>query len=142
MQKDNALFWYTQPLEVRFRDTDGLGHVNNAVYLTYFEMLRVSYGLQLIDGERLEDVQFILGEATVRYLKPVFYGDTIMGAVRVSRLGGKSFTMQYELRRGDELVTSGTTDLVWFDYASQRSIPLPDTFRQRVREIQGEELEP
>ncbi len=130
-------FWYEHPIDIRFRDTDGLGHVNNAVYLTYFESARVAYGLQLIDGERLEDIQFILGEATVRYIKPVFYGDTVVAAVRVSRIGSRSFTMEYQLRRGGEVVTSGSTELVWYDYKNERSAPIPAEFSQRVREKQG-----
>ena len=135
------MYWFICPLEVRFRDTDGLGHVNNAVYLTYFEIVRVAYGLKLLEGSRLEDIPFILGEATVRYKEPVFYGDQLMAATRVSRIGTKSFTMQYELRRADTVVTSGSTELVWFDYAAQRSQTIPETFKQRVAEIQGAEVE-
>ena len=134
------MYWFTMPVEVRFRDTDGLGHVNNAVYLSYFESVRVKYGLQLVDGKELQDIHFILGEATVRYRKPIFFGDEIIAAVRVSRIGSKSFTMQYELRRGAEVVTTGSTELVWYDYENDRSILIPDTFKQRVYNLQGEEL--
>lgn len=134
------MYWFTHPVEVRFRDTDGFGHVNNAVYLTYFELVRVAYGLHLGGGERIADVQFILGELSVRYLKPIFFGDAIVAAARISRFGSKSFGMDYELRRANEVVTSGTSTLIWYDYKADRSVAVPDTFRARVAEVQGETL--
>ena len=133
---DDRYFW-TLPIEVRWRDTDGLGHVNNAVYLTYFEAVRVQYGLHLLDGQGLRDIPFILGETTVRYIKPVFFGDAIVAATRVERIGGKSFTLSYELRRGAEIVTTGTSVLVWYDYAAERTMPVPAVFRERVIALQG-----
>jgi len=128
---------FTYPIEVRFRDTDGLGHVNNAVYLTYFEAVRLAYGLHLIAGSRLEDVPFIMGEATIRYLKPVFYADQIVATARVGRIGTKSFIFEHAIRRGAEVVTTGSTTMVWYDYAAQQTLPIPDSFRARVAEVQG-----
>ncbi len=57
---------FQYPLEVRFRDLDGLGHVNNAVYLSYFETLRLHFALELLGVAHLAEVPFILGEAAVR----------------------------------------------------------------------------
>ncbi|WP_110513998.1 acyl-CoA thioesterase [Herpetosiphon llansteffanensis] len=127
---------FEYPLEVRFRDLDGLGHVNNAVYLTYFETLRLQFAIELLGAVNLADVPFILGEATVRYLKPVFFGDQLQGSVEVSRIGNKSFTMLYTLKRGNEIVTQGATELIWFDFKSQRSVPIPAAFRQQVADYQ------
>ncbi|MBM7842329.1 acyl-CoA thioesterase [Herpetosiphon giganteus] len=128
---------FEYPIEVRFRDLDGLGHVNNAVYLTYFETLRLQFAIELLGAVELADVPFILGEATVRYLMPVFFGDQLQGSVEVSRIGTKSFTMLYTLKRGNEIVTQGSTELIWFDFKSQRSVPIPDSFRQQVATYQG-----
>ena len=127
---------FEYPLEVRFRDLDGLGHVNNAVYLTYFETLRLQFAIELLGAVDLADVPFILGEATVRYLKPVFFGDQLQGTVEVSRIGTKSFTMLYTLKRANEIVTQGSTELIWFDFKTQRSMPIPDSFRQQVADYQ------
>ncbi|KPL88982.1 acyl-CoA thioesterase [Herpetosiphon geysericola] len=128
---------FEYPIEVRFRDLDGLGHVNNAVYLTYFETLRLQFAIELLGAVELADVPFILGEATVRYLKPVFFGNQLQGRVEVSRIGTKSFTLLYTLKRGNEIVTQGSTELIWFDFKTQRSVPIPDSFRQQVANYQG-----
>lgn len=125
---------YTVPLRVGFRDLDALGHVNNAVYLTYFEHARVGYGLQLTGGAALQDLAFILAEATVTYLKPAYYNDALLIGVRVSEIGTKSFVMEYGIQRPatDELLARGRTVQVWFNYAAQRSEAVPQTFREAV----------
>lgn len=127
-------FPYTMPLRVTFRDLDVLGHVNNAVYLTYFEQARIGYGLQLIGSPDVADLAFILAEATVTYLKPAFFGDDLLMGVRVAEIGTKSFVMEYGLQRpaSGEQIARGRTVQVWFNYATQRSEPVPQSFRDAV----------
>jgi len=117
-----------------FRDLDALGHVNNAVYLSYFEQARIGYGLRLLGTDTLRDLPFILAEATATYLKPAFYGDELEAGVRVTTIGTKSFVMEYALwrKRDDELLARGRTVQVWYDYAAGRSQPVPDAFRAAV----------
>lgn len=125
---------YNVPVTVAFRDLDVLGHVNNAVYLTYFEQARVGYGLQLCGALLPRDLAFIVAEATVTYLRPALFGDQLDVGVRVSNIGTKSFVMEYGIaRRGDgELIARGRTVQVWFNYAEQRSEPVPADFRAAV----------
>lgn len=127
-------FPYTVPITVGFRDLDSLGHVNNAVYLTYFEQARVGYGLQLIGSTLLRDLAFIVAEATVTYLRPAFFADQLDLGVRISEIGTKSFVMEYGLRRrsDNELLARGRTVQVWFNYQTGRSEPVPSSFRESV----------
>jgi acyl-CoA thioester hydrolase len=129
-----ATYPFTAPITVSFRDLDALGHVNNAVYLTYFEHARIGYGLQLIGSETLRDLAFIVAEATVTYLRPAHYGDELDVGVRIGEIGTKSFVMEYALRRraDGELIARGRTVQVWFNYATQRSERVPDSFRTAV----------
>ena len=130
---DQWTFPYSLPVSVAFRDIDALGHVNNAVYLSYFEQARIGYSFQLMNGATLRDLTFILAEANVTYLRPVYFGDQLEVGVRVSEIGTKSFAMQYGVRNGqDEIVARGRTVQVWFDYDTRRSVPVPDEFRQKV----------
>ena len=126
-------FPYSVPITVAFRDIDALGHVNNAVYLSYFEQARVSYSFQLTNRGTLQDLTFILAEANVSYLRPAYFGDQLQVGVRVSEIGTKSFVMEYGIRNQQgELVARGRTVQVWFDYDTRRSVPVPDEFRQKV----------
>jgi acyl-CoA thioester hydrolase len=127
-------FPYTMTIPVRFRDLDALGHVNNAVYLTYFEQVRIEYGLQLLGSASLSNLPFILAESAVTYLKPAHFGDRIEIGVRVSEIGTKSFVMEYSLRNTatGEPIARGRTVQVWYDYSIGRSAPVPDYFRRAV----------
>lgn len=122
------------PITVTFGEIDAFGHVNNAIYLTYFERARVDYALKLLGTRALHDLHFILAEATVTYLRPAYFGDELALGVRVSEIGGKSFVMEYGLsRRSDgELLARGRTVQVWFNYETRRSERVPDRFRAAV----------
>jgi acyl-CoA thioester hydrolase len=126
-------------IEVRFRDLDALGHVNNAVYATYFESARIAYYQRLVGGS-LDRLGIILAELTISYKAPAHFGDELLVGVRVSKIGGKSFTMDYAIARvGDgALIATGQSVLVAYDYAAGRSVPVSDEFRARVAEMQGE----
>jgi acyl-CoA thioester hydrolase len=71
-------FRYEHPIEVRFVDTDALGHVNNAVYLSYFEAARAGYyaavtGAPFGTGEHAAERTFVIAEARVVYRAPAFF---------------------------------------------------------------------
>lgn len=125
---------YIEQIRVAFRDIDAMGHVNNAVYLSYFETARAAYGLALMGGATLHDLHFVLAEATVTYLQPAYFGDELALGVRVSEIGTKSFVMDYGLwRQADgEQLARGRTVQVWYDYEARRSMPVPERFRAAV----------
>lgn len=130
-------FPFTLPLEVRFRDVDALGHVNNAVYLTYFEQARVTYSLELLDMAEIRALPFILAEITVGYRRPAFFGDRLSLGVRIDRIGNKSFTIASEIVRlhadgQEELVATSREIMVWYDYAADATTPVPNYFREEV----------
>ena len=136
-------FRFSMPLEVRWRDTDPMGHVNNAVYLTYFEVGRMGYVRAIgepIVGDATRDFRFILVSAAVEYRAPVSYGKKVTVSVRVSRLGTKSFDVEYRLASGGRTIATGRTVQVAYDYARSVSIPVPASFRRRVRRYEGAAL--
>lgn len=131
-------------IEVRWRDTDPMGHVNNAVYFTYFEVGRVAYMRAI--GERFagppaKDFRFILVSAACEYLAPVGYGRKVTIAVRVSRMGTKSFDIEYRLTSGGKPIATGRTVQVAYDYDRGVSVPLDPAFRRRVRRYEGAALD-
>jgi acyl-CoA thioester hydrolase len=129
------------PIVVRFRDIDAMGHVNNAVYLTYFEIARVAYHQALAGGAPLgaTDFDFILAEVTCRYRSPVILGETVLVGIRVGSLGRKSFTFEYEMREqaSGRLVADGQSAQVMYDYGQRCSRPLSGEFLAKVEALQG-----
>ncbi|RFC55125.1 acyl-CoA thioesterase [Brumimicrobium aurantiacum] len=110
-------------IQVRFADCDMMGHVNNAVYLSYFEQARMHYFEQLVGSEwdyQKQGTLLVKNELT--YLKPVFLHDFPEISLHLIEVGGKSFTFGYEVRVDGELRTTGASKLVCFDFRSNKSV--------------------
>jgi acyl-CoA thioester hydrolase len=127
-------------IPVRFGDMDALGHVNNAKYLTYFEEARMKYWTSLfpLDANNVASLGIILAEATVRFRSPAHAGDLLEVFVRVSHLGTKSFVMEYRIENAATraLVADGSTVQVMYDYAKERTTPMPDDVRKKIMEFE------
>jgi acyl-CoA thioester hydrolase len=116
---------------VRFRDLDGMGHVNNAVFSTYLEQARLAW-FGTSDTLPLSDV--ILARTEIDFRSPVAVGETVEIGVRASRLGTKSFELEYELQAGGRLVAEAKSVLVGYDYSRGESSTIPERWRRRLSE--------
>ena len=117
---------------VRFRDLDGFGHVNNAVYLTYLEEARNALLRQLGLAERVAEIAMILARAEIDFRAQLEVGDEVEIGVRPARLGTKSFDLEYELRAGARVVAEARTVLVSYDYDAGETIEIPDEWRRSL----------
>src|SRR6185436_13876380 len=93
-------FRYEHPIEVRFVDTDAFGHVNNAVYLSYFEAARAGYyavvtGAPFGTGESAADHTFVIAEAHVVYRAPAYFGERLIVGCRFNWTARSSFGLAY-----------------------------------------------
>lgn len=126
---------YKTPIAIRFSDIDAVGHVNNAVYLTYFEVARMNYWREVIHWDLLKN-GVIVGRSEVNYLKPITLDDEIVCYVRTTRIGNSSFDVMHILVKitanGEEICTTGKTVCISYDYAANKSIPIPSTERQKM----------
>jgi acyl-CoA thioester hydrolase len=136
-------FTFRTPIEVRFRDIDALGHVNNAVYLTYFEMARSAY-LQALSGRTFEAREFgiVIAEARCRYRSPAFYGERLIAEVATSSIRSRSFELRYRLisEKDGRLVADGMTVQVAFDQAAGRAVALPARFHEAMERFEGRSI--
>lgn len=127
------------PVQVRFCDLDALGHVNNAVYLTYFELARTAYFARL-ERDWIARGHFILARAEVDFKRPIHLEDPVEVGVRVVRLGRSSFEMEYQVVAGGEVAATGRTVQVWLE--GGRPAPLPEAIRARIQALEGRPLAP
>ncbi len=111
---------------------DNFGHVNNAVYLTYLEETRNAFlqDLGLVRG--VADIRMILARTEIDFRAPLGLGDEVEIGVRPSRLGTKSFDLEYELRAGGRVVAEAKAVLVAYDYEQSAPMPVPDEWRERM----------
>ena len=114
---------------VRFRDLDGMGHVNNAVFLTYMESARIAYLSALGAGDNPQQ-SLILARAEVDFRSPLEFGDDVEVGVRTSRIGTKSFELEYEVRADGRVAAEGKSVLVGYDYERGASVEIPAEWRE------------
>jgi acyl-CoA thioester hydrolase len=117
---------------VRFRDLDALGHVNNAVFLTYIESARVAFLIDLGAATTLEDMAIIVARIEIDFRAPVGFGEEVEIEVRASRFGDKSFDLDYELRVDGKIVAEAKSVLVGYDYDKGETVTIPDDWRARL----------
>jgi acyl-CoA thioester hydrolase len=138
-------------VEVRVADTDAMGHVNNAIYLTYLEIARVAYyeaatGRPLPLGAHGAEEGLILADIRVAFRAPAFYGETLTVESRVTRFGRTSFAMEHRMtapqsRLGPaRLIAVAESTLVTYDYAAGHAIPLPEPLMAGIEALEGRPL--
>lgn len=134
-----AAFPFALPIQVRFRDVDGMGHVNNAVYFTYIEAARTEYLYGLLKTPHMDQVDWIVASASMNYRRAIGYGDPLEVRVRPSRVGTTSFTLYYEIwdTGKDVMYADGETVIVMFDYAKGEKKPISDALRERLHADQA-----
>ncbi len=126
-------------IHVRFSDLDVLGHVNNSVYLTYFETARIHYfGILLGKQWDWKKDGVILVKNEVEYHRPIVLHDQPMIEVTLREIGNKSFTLTYYVRVDDEICATGLSTLVGFDSEIQQTIPIPQKMREALHHLKKE----
>ena len=113
---------------VRFRDLDSLGHVNNAVYLTYLEQGRIAF----LEARGAATESVIVGRVEIDFRSPLRLGEEVEIRVRLARLGSKSFDLEYELRAAGRLVAEARDVNVVYDYERREPTAIPDEWKARL----------
>jgi acyl-CoA thioester hydrolase len=136
----NEGFWFRHRLEVRFSDCDAMGHVNHAVYFTYFEQCRFALWRRMGGGTGLPGSGTILVHAECDYRAPAFINDSLEVSLRIGDLGRSSFTFHYAIANAGtgQRLADGKTVNVTFDYPAGRTIPIPDVTRQLLEQARTE----
>jgi acyl-CoA thioester hydrolase len=120
---------------VRFRDLDPMGHVNNAVFLTYLEQARVALFSELEVATGLEEMNMIVARVEIDFKAPVRLGQEVEISVRPSRFGTKSFDLHYELRVDGEPVAEAKSVQVAYDYKRREPVPVPADWREKLTAV-------
>jgi acyl-CoA thioester hydrolase len=130
-------FPFVCPVEVRFRDVDAMGHVNNAVYGTYLEIARTRLWRERMgSGRSARDFAFILARMVVDFRSPIALEDVVTVGVGVRGIGTSSFTLAYRIEASGRLAAEGETVQVAFDYETRRPMPIDADLRARLSALQ------
>ena len=126
---------------VRWSDCDSMGHVNNAVYITYMEQARIAFFRKFFElkaEERLtpDHFRFVIAENSCRYVRPAYVDQPLIVETHVTKVKNSSFVFEYEMKDKltGEAVASGHSVQVWFDYKAGKSVPIPEEYRKKLLE--------
>jgi acyl-CoA thioester hydrolase len=127
---------------VAWGDMDAFAHVNNTIYLRWFESARIAYFHRtgVLDRRATHGVGPILARATIDFRKPVTFPDQITVSARVPELRNTSFTMAYRITshaQGGVVVAEGDSVVVMLNYETGEKVTLSDELRKAVAGVEA-----
>jgi acyl-CoA thioester hydrolase len=137
-------FKYSSLTRVGFSDTDAQGVVYYGRYLPYFDQARVEYARHLgVLSTAPEENEFVLRANSIEYHAPARFDDLLEVFIRVSRIGTTSVTYECSAYRVDDdvLMVTAQQTLVLVDLDERKPCPVPASFKDRIREFEGGDLE-
>jgi acyl-CoA thioester hydrolase len=127
-----------QPITTRWMDNDVYGHVNNAVYYSYFDTVVNSYLIRqgVLDIESGSTIGLVI-ETQCNYFSSLSFPDTVMAGLRVARLGTSSVRYEVGLFSGDNEIAAAQGHFihVYVDRATRRPVPLPEPLRRALEPL-------
>jgi len=125
-------------IPIAWGDMDALKHVNNILFFKYFETARIKYFEKagFIETMEKDSIGPILASISAKFIKPLFYPDTVTVGTRVSAIEPTHFIMEYIIEsKSKGIAALGESKLVAYDYRSLKKTALPDIVRNKIREI-------
>jgi acyl-CoA thioester hydrolase len=126
---------HTMTIPIRWGDMDAMGHVNNTIYFRYMESARLQWMGEWGLPANPRGTGPVIANAFCNFLRQLEYPGEVVVRSFVGAVGQRSFDMYHEMSRADDVQTvyaNGGATVVWVDFPAQRSVPLPETLRQRL----------
>ena len=123
----------------RFRDTDAMGHINNAVYVTYLEVARQVYWQRLDAHSDYRRVPFILAHVTIDFRSEALVSEVLEAGLRLEWIGEKSFAFTYRIweKTSSRTVVEASTVQVCYDYGSKKTMSMPKELKRALESFEG-----
>jgi acyl-CoA thioester hydrolase len=134
-----VLITHKTKIQLRFRDTDGMGHVNNAVFLTYLESARIDFFEKYFYVEKAKDISFILAHVDIDFKLPITLKDNPEVLIRVKSIGTTSWGFEYEIidsQNTTKVYAKAKSIQVVYNYDTNKKEPIPNDFREILKEFQ------
>jgi acyl-CoA thioester hydrolase len=113
---------------IRFSETDMLGHVNNTVFGIYFEIGRSSY-FNDQGFYKQDQVSLVIVKSEIHFSGMIYWPGKVEIGTRVTGLGNSSFVTDQILQQEDRIVGRAISTMVAIDPATNKSTPIPDNVR-------------
>jgi len=116
---------------VRYSDLDTYDHVNNKIYHTWFENLRIIYLIKSgFDFTNKKNAMPVVRTSSIEYNSAMFLDEEYTTVIRCSKVGKTSFDLDYEVHSALEVKAKGQTKIVMADLVAGKSVALDNSFRE------------
>ncbi|MDR1810535.1 MAG: acyl-CoA thioesterase [Prevotella sp.] len=135
MELKEEIFRHSLPIQIRFNDIDAIGHINNNVYFSYFDLGKVSY-FEDIKASYVSWIEgiVVLAHLEVDFLSPIYYKEPLAVDTKALKVGTKSITLLQQLRnvKTQEVKCRCTSVIVAYDANLQASMDIPPVWKEAV----------
>ncbi|MDE2312832.1 MAG: acyl-CoA thioesterase [Elusimicrobia bacterium] len=127
-------FRIVSEVPVRFADTDAMGHVNNARYLSFLECARIEYLRQVLGRSEPRAFGVIIARVEIDYKSPVLHHETLLVGCRIDAVGESSLGMSHRIeeKSSGRLVALSKCVLVGYDYGAQKICRISGGWRKKI----------
>ena len=123
-------FVHFQTENVRFSDTDLIGHVNNVAFAALLESGRTAFAHAHLFTHLPDGGLTVMARVEIDYRRELHWPGRVDIGTCIATIGRTSYTMGQGIFLGDKCVATGLTTIVLIDRETRRSTPLPDGFRR------------
>ncbi|MCM1021286.1 MAG: acyl-CoA thioesterase [Muribaculum sp.] len=130
-------------VQMRFNDTDMLGHVNNNAYLSYFDLGKTGYfNAVAADDVDWRHVNIVVANINVDFYAPTFLNEPVVVLTRVVAIGVKSLTMEQRLvdRETGQVKCMARSIMAGFNLETNQSQPIADHWIEKITHFEGHQL--
>ena len=145
MEQDKQIptFHHSYPLQLRFNDIDSLGHVNNSVYFTFYDLGKSRYfetvKKQSIDWRKAD---VVIANVNADFLSPIYSYEQVAVETCCIEIGNRSFKLMQRIVNTTTGEVKGIcrTIMVGFDVEAGVSAPISDEWKDAIRQFEGSDL--
>ena len=124
---------YKIEINPRFKDTDALGHINNASFITWIEEARRPVFKDFNPDLSIEKWNLIIARVEMNFIVQCYYGEKVVINSFIEKIGTSSLTICHDLFQGETKIAEGKSILVHFDYSKNKSVPIPEDIKQSLK---------
>lgn len=139
---EEITFHHTLPIQLRFNDVDKFGHVNNAVYFSFYDLGKTDYFSSVCPGVDWEKDGIVVVHIEADFVAQIFGSDRIAVQTAVTEIGKKSFRLMQRVidLNTHEVKCIGTSVMVAFDLEKHQSKPLTEEWIKAICEFEGRDV--
>lgn len=138
-----SIFKNRIPLQIRFNDVDVLGHVNNTVYMAFYDTGKAAYMTEVLGREiSWKHVDTVIANINCAFVAPIFYGEKIEVLTTCIAIYDKSFKMLQMIRESEtgQVKSLCETVMVSFDAKTQTAAPLSEEWKEKLQKFENKNL--